>query len=63
MSEDPEVEELLDSQSRREVVERREARSAVEDEEALTHDRRADKARYLREKLEARVESEQPDKP
>jgi hypothetical protein len=38
--------------------ERRLARSASDDEEVAQHERRADKADYLREKLEERERSE-----
>jgi hypothetical protein len=34
------------------------AKSAVDEDEVEQHERRADKARYLREKLEERAESE-----
>jgi hypothetical protein len=58
MPEDPETEELKVAQQEREEVESDEANSAHTDEEAAQHQRRADKAAYLREKLEERAESE-----
>jgi hypothetical protein len=57
MAEDPETQELQIDQLKRELAERRAAELAPPEEEAQ-HDRRADKARYLREKLEERAESE-----
>lgn len=56
--EDPTTQELKLAQLEREQAERRRARSAPVDDEAEQHDRRADKARYLAEKLEERAESE-----
>jgi len=52
------TEELKIVQSEREAAERERAREALDEEEAAQHDRRADKARYLRKKLEEREESE-----
>jgi hypothetical protein len=52
------TDELRQDQSRREVQERDLARSAADEEESAQHQRRAEKARYLREKLEERAESE-----
>ena len=57
MAEDPITEELKLSQLQREQAERRHAND-VPDDEAAQHERRADKARYLAEKLEERAESE-----
>jgi hypothetical protein len=58
MDDDPPTEELEALQREREAVERERAR-AVEDENATAqHARRADKAAYLREKLEDRAASE-----
>lgn len=57
MPEDPETQELKIEQLKRELAERQAADTAPADEEAQ-HERRADKARYLREKLEERAESE-----
>ena len=58
MPEDREAEELKDTQLQREAAERELARTASDDEELAQHQRRADKARYLRHKLEERVDSE-----
>ena len=52
------TEELKGIQTEREAAERERARSAHDEDEAAQHERRADKARYLREKLEQRAESE-----
>jgi hypothetical protein len=61
MAEDPITEELKLSQLEREQAERRRAHD-VPDDEAAQHERRADKARYLAEKLEERAESEREQK-
>ena len=52
------TEELKVIQTEREAEERERAESARDDDEAAQHERRADKARYLREKLEEREQSE-----
>ena len=52
------TEELKVIQTEREAEERERAQSARDDDEAAQHERRADKARYLREKLEEREQSE-----
>ena len=52
------TEELKVIQTEREAEERERAETAVDDDEAAQHGRRADKARYLRKKLEERTESE-----
>ena len=52
------TEELKIVQAEREAAEREAAESALDEDEFAQHDRRADKARYLREKLEEREESE-----
>jgi hypothetical protein len=52
------TEELKIVQADREATEREAAESAIDEEEVAQHERRADKARYLREKLEEREESE-----
>ena len=57
MEEDPTTQELRTDQLRRERAERRQAAGAPT-EEALEHARRADKAAYLRERLEEREEAE-----
>ena len=58
MDEDPTTEELRLSQLRRERTERREAVDSGSEPEAEQHERRADKADYLRRKLEERAEAE-----
>ena len=58
MDEQPKTEELKIIQTEREADERRRAQEALDEDEAAQHDRRADKARYLREKLEERADSE-----
>jgi hypothetical protein len=55
---DPKTEELKITQREREQAERERAESAPDEDEAVQHERRADKARYLAEKLEERAESE-----
>jgi hypothetical protein len=57
--EDPDTKELRAEQLARERAERELAQDAPKDEETAQHKRRADKARYLREKLEERAEAEQ----
>ena len=52
------TEELKVIQTEREAEERERAQAAVDQEDSAQHERRADKARYLREKLEERAESE-----
>jgi hypothetical protein len=56
--EDPITEELKLSQLEREQAERRRARDVPDEDEAEQHERRAEKAKYLAEKLEERAESE-----
>jgi len=56
--EDPITEELKLTQLERERAERRRADKVPDADEAAQHERRADKARYLAEKLEERAESE-----
>jgi hypothetical protein len=56
--EEPKTEELRKAQLRREAEEEELAQAADEDEETAQHERRAEKARYLREKLDQRAESE-----
>jgi hypothetical protein len=55
---EPKAEELKLTQIERERAERRRAQSVPDDDEAAQHERRAEKARYLAEKLEERAESE-----
>jgi hypothetical protein len=50
--------QLKSEQREREQVERRLARTAPEEDEAAQHARRAEKARYLRAKLDERERSE-----
>ena len=58
MTDEHKTEELKIVQTEREASEREQAESAIDEDEAAQHERRADKARYLREKLEDREESE-----
>ena len=58
MSEDPNTRELRVEQVQRERRHRRAAEEAPEPDEARQHDRRAERAAYLREKLEERAASE-----
>jgi hypothetical protein len=52
------TQELQAEQLARELEERRRVETAPEDAETAQHARRADKARYLRQRLEQRAESE-----
>jgi hypothetical protein len=56
--EDPTTQELRLEQLRREATERERAGTSIEEDEAEQHERRAEKASYLREKLEERAEAE-----
>ena len=56
--EDPKTGELLAQETRVEETAREEAERADTDEEVRTHERRAERAAYLKEKLEERAESE-----
>ncbi|MEA2459633.1 MAG: hypothetical protein QOC95_2605 [Thermoleophilaceae bacterium] len=58
MSEDPTTQELRIEQLQREQAERERAEQGVTPEDTGQHERRADKAGYLREKLEERAEAE-----
>ncbi|HEY0631447.1 MAG TPA: hypothetical protein VGC98_05300 [Thermoleophilaceae bacterium] len=58
MSEDPTTQELRLDQLRREAAERDHAERAVDPDDTDQHEARADKASYLREKLEERAEAE-----
>ena len=58
MTEDPKTEELRLEQERREADEQQRAETTPDEDEAAQHERRAEKARYLREKLEERARSE-----
>jgi hypothetical protein len=61
VDEDPTTEELRMKQGQRAGEERRRAQEADTEEGEEQHERRADKAEYLREKLEERAESERSD--
>jgi hypothetical protein len=52
MDDDPTTEELRAIQARRELEERDAAERADDEADERAHERRADKAAYLREKLE-----------
>jgi len=59
MSEEHQTEELIEAERRREAEEESLAQDPGEpDAEVAQHERRAEKAHYLREKLEERAESE-----
>jgi hypothetical protein len=58
VSEDPTTQELRIEQLQREQDERERAEQGVTPEDTGQHERRADKASYLREKLEERAEAE-----
>ncbi|HEY6694250.1 MAG TPA: hypothetical protein VI006_15475 [Solirubrobacteraceae bacterium] len=55
---DPKTEELRIEQIQRERSEREQAGDAVEPAEEKTHERRADRAAYLKSKLDERAKSE-----
>ena len=55
---DHETQELSTDQLRREAIERERARHAEDETEQTAHARRADKAAYLREKLDERAQAE-----
>lgn len=56
--EDPQTGELRSVQGEREQAERRRAHDALSEEDTQTHQRRADKAEYLKDKLRERGEAE-----
>ena len=58
MEEDPTTQELRREQAERESRERGEADQTPLEEDTAQHERRADKAAYLREKLEERADAE-----
>jgi len=58
MSEEPDTKELREAQARRVREELDMARSASDEEELAQHERRAEKAGYLGQKLEERAASE-----
>ena len=57
--EQPSTEELRIVQAEREATERELAEQTPDPTEELTHERRADRAAYLREKLDEQAESEE----
>jgi hypothetical protein len=61
VTDDPNTEELKQAQIERAQAERRRAESVPDEDEAAQHERRADKASYLADKLEERAESERGD--
>jgi hypothetical protein len=58
MDDEPTTEELRLAQLKRGSAERREAERALSESEGEQHARRAEKADYLRRKLEERAEAE-----
>ncbi|HEY1523736.1 MAG TPA: hypothetical protein VGF70_12055 [Solirubrobacteraceae bacterium] len=58
MSDEPETRELREAQEEREQEESEQAATAATGDEAAQHQRRAEKAAYLREKLQERAQSE-----
>jgi hypothetical protein len=56
---DRDTEDLTTGQLSREAIERERARHAEQQAEERTHERRADKAAYLRQKLADRAEAEE----
>ncbi|MBV8430274.1 MAG: hypothetical protein JO244_03875 [Solirubrobacterales bacterium] len=58
MTGDPDTERLRVEQIKRELEERKYAETAPAEPETAQHKRRADKARYLQEKLAQRADSE-----
>ena len=58
MSDEEDTEELRKAPLQREMAEQELAGAAVDEEELSQHQRRAEKAAYLRRKLEERAESE-----
>jgi hypothetical protein len=63
VDEDPTTQELRLKQAKRESSERGEADRTELEEDTAQHERRADKAAYLREKLEERAEAERREEP
>jgi hypothetical protein len=59
----PMAERLLDAQREREALERERAVDALDDSEAREHQRRSEKAGYLREKLQEQIESDRDEQP
>jgi hypothetical protein len=58
MDDEPDTQELRAEQLKRAMQEERLAETSGEQEEIAQHERRADKAKYLRDKLEQREASE-----
>jgi hypothetical protein len=58
MSDEPTADELREEQGERAAHERAEQAEAASEDEARAHERRADKAEYLREKLDEREQAE-----
>jgi hypothetical protein len=58
MAEDPTTQELRVRQTKREEDARVHAEESPEEADTAQHDRRADKAAYLKQKLEERAEAE-----
>ena len=56
---DPKTEEMRLEQLQRARTEREQAGGAAEPEEEKTHERRAERAAYLKEKLDERARSEE----
>jgi hypothetical protein len=56
---DPKTEELQVDQVQREIAERRQAEESGEPAETRTHQRRADRHAYLKERLRERAQSEE----
>jgi hypothetical protein len=61
MEEDPTTRELRARQERREAEERESARETDSEDATDQHERRAEKAEYLKKKLEERAASERED--
>ena len=59
MPEEPTTEELQAEALKRELAARRAAEAAPDEEETAQYERRAEKAHYLREKLQDRAAAEQ----
>lgn len=55
---DPKTQEMQLAQIQRERTERDHAQDATEEHETAVHERRADRAAYLKEKLDERARSE-----
>ena len=62
-ADDPDLEQLKRRQREQELAEREALAGADSEAEADKHERRADKARYLQEKLQQREEGERKARP